>query len=66
MAEVKEIRRGDIEKELSELEGSYGMPTAEFVNAFRNGRLDETPDFRALGASVGRVEPLPTSERLLA
>jgi hypothetical protein len=46
MAEVKEIRRGDIEKELSELEGSYGMPTAEFVNAFRNGRLDETPDFR--------------------
>jgi hypothetical protein len=46
MAEVRRVGRDEIEKQLSELEGRYNMPTADFVMAFRNGRLRETPDFR--------------------
>jgi hypothetical protein len=46
MVETRKVAREDIEKELSELESYYSMPTSDFIMAFRNGRLDENPDFR--------------------
>jgi hypothetical protein len=46
MADVRHVTRDEIVKQLSELEGLYDMPTARFTMAFRNGHLDETPDFR--------------------
>jgi hypothetical protein len=59
MAEITKVRREVIEKDLYELEVSYGMPTRQFVAAFRNGRLNETPDFRRwahLSAALGLFE----------
>jgi len=59
MAEVTRVRREVIEKDLHELEIHYDMPTREFVAAFRNGRLNETPDFRRwahLSAALGVFE----------
>jgi hypothetical protein len=46
MAEVRRVGPEEIRKQLSELEGKYGMETHDFVLAFRNGHLDETRDFR--------------------
>jgi hypothetical protein len=45
MVDIRTVDRDEIVKRLWEFEAQYDMPTSDFVLAFRNGRLHETPDF---------------------
>lgn len=42
---VQPIRPHEIEAKLLEFEERFGIPSDRFVEVFRNGRLQETPEF---------------------
>ena len=46
MAQVRIVDVQEVAVRLEELEAKYDMPMTHFVEAFRDGRLDESSDFR--------------------
>jgi len=43
--EERKVTREVVEHELRHFELEFEMPSSQFVLAFRNGRLHESPDF---------------------
>jgi hypothetical protein len=43
---IRSTEPAEIRYRLDVLEKEHGMPSSEFVDAFKNGRLDETSEFR--------------------
>lgn len=50
-----------LRERLDAFERKYGKPSAEFIEAFRNGRLRETPDFREWSHVYGAWQLLSTA-----
>jgi hypothetical protein len=47
MAKVGAINPSDVATRLEYFESKYSLASAEFIDAFRNGRLRETEDFHS-------------------
>jgi hypothetical protein len=43
---VEPIGTFELEQRLKQFESRFAMPSSEFVEAFRNGQLQETEEFR--------------------
>jgi hypothetical protein len=43
---VEPISAVELEQRLKQFESRFAMPSSEFVEAFRNGHLQETEEFR--------------------
>jgi hypothetical protein len=60
--EVQPVGIERIEERLGLFEKMYEMPSTQFVDAFRNGRLKETPDFHEWARLVAIVDFFHRSE----
>jgi hypothetical protein len=54
--DVRRTSRESIEKRLVAFEHRYEMNTDSFIDAFRNGRLHETPDFHTWARLVAALK----------
>jgi hypothetical protein len=51
--DVRPVGLDELKARLYHFEAKYGLPSEQFIDAFRNGRLKETEDFREWSMAYG-------------